>query len=67
MLELLDSETGETIALVAERRHIQPVGGNISEFSMPTSSVSVIADVRRWSTGAASKLRRELDKAIASR
>ena len=69
VLELMDSETGEVVAVVAERRHIQPMGGGggISAFSMPTSNVSVIGDVRRWSSQAASKLRRELDKAIAAR
>ena len=68
VMELLDAETGEVVALVAERRRIQPMGGGgISEFSTPTNSVTVLADVRRFATNAATRLRKELDKAIASR
>ena len=64
-MELLDSDTGVVLALVAERRAIQPPGGQISSFSIPTNRATVIADVRRFSTQAAAKLRKALDEAIA--
>ena len=65
VMELLDAETGEVVALVAERRRIQPMGGQIG--STPTNSVTVLADVRRFASSAASRLSKELDKAIAGR
>ena len=65
VLELLDASTGEVLAIASERRRLG--SGRIDEFSMPANSVTVLADVRRWATGAASKLRSSLDKAIAGR
>ena len=66
VLELIDAENGEVAAVVAERRAFARPGGNtIDSFSTPTTSVTVIAEVRRWSSRAASRLRKELDKAIA--
>lgn len=65
-MELLDAETGDVLAVVAERRKIQPLGGRIDEFSMPTNSVTVIAEIRRWAQRAGSKLSSELEKAIAA-
>lgn len=67
VLELIDARDGEVVALAAERRAMPAGSGRIDEFSMPTTSVSVWADVRRWARRAASKLRTELDKAIAGR
>ena len=56
--------TGETLAYVEERRKITPPGGNrIDSFSMPTSSVTVWADISRWARSAASRLRSGLEKA----
>lgn len=64
VLELLDSETGQVVAYVEERRKITPPGGNrIDSFSMPTNSVTVWSDVGRWARGAASRLRSALEKA----
>ena len=67
ILELIDAETGEVLAVVAERRAMGGQPGGIDMMTMPTNSVTVISDVRRWSTRAASKLRTELDKAIAGK
>ena len=64
VLELLDAQTGDVLAVVAERRALQSRGGQI-EFSVPTNSATVLAEVRRWARSGASKLRSELDKAIA--
>ncbi len=66
-MELLDAETGDMLAVVAERRKIQPLGGRIDEFSMPTNNVTVISEVQRWAQRAGSKLGSELDKAIAAK
>jgi hypothetical protein len=66
IMELIDAETGDVLAVVSERRTLGQSGG-IDSFSMPTSSVSVIADVKRWARSAAAKLRSELDKAIAGK
>ena len=67
VLELIDSETGDVLAVVSERRKIQSGTGRIDSMSMPTSSVTVIAEVRRWGQRAGSKLASELDKAIAGK
>ena len=67
IFELLDAETGDVLAVVAERRAMGGRPGGMDMMTMPTNSVTVIADVRRWSTRAASKLRSELDKAIAAK
>ena len=67
VLELIDAETGDVLAVVAERRKIQSGTGQIDYMSMPTSSVTVIAEVRRWAQRAGSKLASELDKAIAGK
>ena len=67
-IDLIDAETGVIQARVGERRKIQPPGsGRIDEFSMPTNSVTVWSDVGRWARSAASKLRRELEKAQKGR
>ena len=66
-MELLDAETGDVLAVVAERRAMQSGSGMIDEFSMPTSSVTVIAEVKRWAQRAGTKLGSELDKAIAAK
>ena len=67
ILELVDAETGAVLAVVAERRAMGGQSGGIDMMTMPTNSVTVISDVRRWSARAASKLRTELDKAIAGK
>ena len=65
VMEVLDSRTGNVLALVSERRRIQPPGGGqIDSFSLPANRVTVTNDVRRWATSAASKLRKALDKAM---
>jgi hypothetical protein len=66
MLELLDAETGDVLAVVSERRPMGRSGG-IDSMSMPTSSVMVLSEVRRWAQSAGSKLGSELDKAIAGK
>jgi len=67
MVELIDAADGEVVAVVAERRAFQSGSGRIDSMSMPTNSVTVIAEVRRWASRAARKLRDELDKAIAGK
>ncbi len=67
VMELLDASTGEVLAVVAERQRLQSGTGRIDSFSMPTNRVTVYAEVRRWARRAASKLRTELDKAIAGK
>lgn len=62
VMELIDVETGVVQALVGERRTI---GGRGGMSSSPATSPTIIADIRRWATGAAKQLRTELDKALA--
>ena len=64
VLELLDSETGEVLAYVGDRRKIEPPGGGrIDSFSMPTNSVTVWSDIGRWARSSATRLRKSLEKA----
>ena len=65
VLELLDSETGAVLAYVEDRRKIQPAGSNgtLDSFSMPSNSVTVWSDVKRWARSGASRLRSALEKA----
>lgn len=65
VLELLDAETGDVLAVVSERRKIG--SGRIDEFSRPATSVSIMSEIRRWAQSAGSKLGSELDKAIAGK
>lgn len=67
ILELIDARNGEVLAVVAERTRLQSGGGTIDSFSMPANRVTVFAEVRRWARRAATKLRKELDKAIAGK
>ena len=67
MLELIDANTGEVAAVVAERRAIQSGTGRIDDFSMPANSATVTGEVRRWANRAARKFTNELDKAISGR
>ncbi len=64
VMEFLDGKTGEVLARVAERGRIGSGTGQIDMFSMRTTSVSVISDVRRWASSAARRLRSELDSAM---
>jgi hypothetical protein len=66
VLELLDAETGDVLALVAERRSFSRPGG-IDFMTMPTNSATIIGDIRRWATSAGKKLSKELDKAISGK
>ena len=64
VMELLDGQTGEVLARVAERGRI----GSRSGFSgMPANSVTINSDVKRWAAQAARKLRKELDDAMAGK
>lgn len=64
VLELIDSETGQIIAYIEERRKIQPPGGGrIDSFSMPANSVTIWSDVSRWARSSASRLRSSMEKA----
>jgi hypothetical protein len=64
VLEIHDAMTGETLAYVEERRKMSnPGGGRIDQFTMPTNSVTVWADVGRWARSAASRLRSSLEDA----
>jgi len=63
-MELLDAGTGDVVALVAERRHLQRSNSQTLG-TMPTSNVTIVADLKGWAGRAAKILRTELDKAIA--
>ncbi len=63
VMELIDAGTGEVVALVAERRHLQRGGSS----GMPANTVTIIADIRGWARRAAMTLRKELDDAIAGK
>ena len=63
VLELLDAETGQVLAYVEDRRKIEQPGGQIDRFTMPTSSVTVWAEISRWARSSASRLRKSLEKA----
>ena len=65
VLELIDAEDGEVVAVVAERQRIQAGTGRVDSFSTPANRATVMSEVRRWAKRAAIKLRKELDKAIA--
>jgi hypothetical protein len=68
VMELIDASTGESLAVVAERRAMgRPHGGTIDFNTPPTNNVTITSDVKRWSAAAARKLRMELDKAIVGR
>ncbi len=62
-IELIDPESGELVAVAAERREIaKPGPRGIDAFSMPANNVTIWADVRRWAKRMATRLRKELDK-----
>lgn len=67
VLQLIDAETGEELAVIAERRSLSRPGSTVSFTTMPTNSASIIADIRRWASSAGKKLGKELDKAIAGK
>lgn len=62
VLEFLDGTTGEVLARVAERKAMGR--GQIDMATMPANSVTVWAEVRRWASSAAKRLRSELDSAM---
>jgi hypothetical protein len=63
ILELLDGKTGEVLARVAERRSM---GRQVDLMTaMPTNSVTIWSDVRRWASSSARRLRSELDSAAS--
>ena len=64
VLEFLDGSTGEVLARIAERRSIGSPGG-MGMMTMPSNSVTVWADVKRWAGNSARRLRTELDAAIS--
>ena len=64
IVELIDAETGDVLAVASERRKIEQPGGQIDQFTMRTTSVTIQAEVRRWARRAASKLRSEIDKGM---
>jgi hypothetical protein len=64
IVELIDAETGDVLAVASERRKIEQPGGRIDQFTMRTTSVTVQAEVRRWAQRAAAKLRSEIDKGM---
>ena len=64
IVELIDAETGNVLAVASERRKIEQAGGRIDQFTTRTTSVTVQAEVRRWAQRAAAKLRSEIDKGM---
>ena len=68
VIELIDSETGQILAYIEERRKIgSPGSGQIDQFTMPTNSVTVWSDVGRWARSSASRLRSSMEKAQKGR
>ena len=65
ILEFLDGSTGEVLARVAERRRIDTIGGRTGMATMPTNTVTVRGDVKRWAASTAKRLRNELDLAVS--
>lgn len=63
-LEFLDGKTGEVLARISERRSLGSNRGTIDMWSMPANSVTIRADISRWATSTARRLRKELDDAI---
>jgi hypothetical protein len=66
VLELLDADTGDVVAVVSERRAMGRPGG-MDSMTMPTNSVTILSEIRRWAQSAGSKLGAELDKAISGK
>ena len=62
IVELIDAETGDVVAVASERRRAEQPGGQIDRFSTPANRATVMAEVRRFTRRAANKLRTELDK-----
>ncbi len=62
IVELIDAETGDIVAVASERRRAERPGGQIDRFSTPANRATVMAEVRRFTRRAANKLRTELDK-----
>lgn len=62
MLELIDAETGQTVAFATERRRIERMGGNSIDTMFELNSVTAWAEVGRWASRAGSKLVKELDR-----
>ena len=62
IVELIDAETGDVVAVASERRRAERPGGQIDRFSTPANRATVMAEVRRFTRRAATKLRTELDK-----
>jgi len=63
VMELIDARTGDVVALVAERRSIDTVNAR-SGIMMPTNSVTILGDIRRWASDLARRLRSAIDQAI---
>ena len=66
VLELIDAEDGETVAVVSERQRIQAGTGRIDSFSVPANWATVMTEIIRWARRAASKLRTDHDTATAT-
>ena len=64
VMELLDGQTGEVLARIAERGRI---GHRSGGSAMPANSVTINADVKRWAAQAARNLRKELEDAMAGK
>lgn len=65
VLEFLDGKTGEVLANIAERGRIGTRSGQVDQFSVPVNRATITAEVRRWATRAAVRLRKELDSTLA--
>ncbi|MCP4897057.1 MAG: DUF3313 domain-containing protein [bacterium] len=63
VFELIDAETGVIQARVAERRTIEPPGQMNRVSASPTTSATVLNDVKRWAANVGQELRKGLDKA----
>ena len=67
VMELLNAETGDVLALVSERKKIEPPGGQVDQFTPRANTVTINFEIKRWAQSAAARLRGELDKALAGR
>jgi len=65
-MEFMDAQTGEVLAVVAERGVISSSGGTINEFAAtPMTPGSIRSAVKMWAANAAKKLRKALDNALS--
>jgi hypothetical protein len=63
-LELIDANTGEVVAVVAERRNMPTMNNRTGMAMVQANKATIRGDLIRWSKDLAKRLRNEMDKAI---